>query len=135
MWSSMTRARLLSPPTTTSIEASVGGAIAKPPPPANIPTAVTWTGQSGGTTAIASAGDARSRPTGPGPAQVLQAVRAGSEAWIAELQALLQRIGDFEVDHEDEPSGDHQADFSRGRQLVPRNALMVAMESSYVVIV
>src|SRR4051794_7035122 len=43
IWSPMTRGRRLNPPTTTSSEASVGGARAKPPPAANIPTAVTCT--------------------------------------------------------------------------------------------
>ena len=37
------RGRRLTPPTTRTRDASVGGAMAKPPPSANMPTAVTWT--------------------------------------------------------------------------------------------
>jgi DNA-binding transcriptional MerR regulator len=48
-------------------------------------------------------------PIGPLLAQILKAVRARSELRIAELQALLQRITDYEADHADELSG--RADF------------------------
>jgi DNA-binding transcriptional MerR regulator len=44
-------------------------------------------------------------PIGPRLAQILKAVRARSELRIAELQALLQRITDYEADHADELSG------------------------------
>ena len=45
------------------------------------------------------------KPIGPRLAQALQAVRLRSEARIAELQALLQRIAEYEAEHEDELSG------------------------------
>ena len=48
-------------------------------------------------------------PIGPRLAQILKAVRARSELRIAELQALLQQITDYEADHADELSG--RADF------------------------
>jgi DNA-binding transcriptional MerR regulator len=48
-------------------------------------------------------------PIGPRLAQILTAVRDRSELRISELQALLQRITDYEADHADELSG--RADF------------------------
>lgn len=48
-------------------------------------------------------------PIGPRLAQTLKAVRARSERRIAELQALLHRITDYEAEHADELSG--RADF------------------------
>jgi MerR family transcriptional regulator, copper efflux regulator len=48
-------------------------------------------------------------PIGPRLAQILTAVRDRSELRIAELQAILQRITDYEADHADELSG--RADF------------------------
>lgn len=48
-------------------------------------------------------------PIGPRLAQVLRAVRARAEYRIDELQALLQRITDYEVDHAEELAG--RADF------------------------
>ena len=48
-------------------------------------------------------------PIGPRLAQTLKAVRARTELRIAELQALLQRITNYEADHADELSG--RADF------------------------
>jgi DNA-binding transcriptional MerR regulator len=48
-------------------------------------------------------------PIGPRLAQALQAVRVRSEARIAELQALLRRIAEYQAEHEDELSG--RADF------------------------
>jgi MerR family copper efflux transcriptional regulator len=42
---------------------------------------------------------------GPRLAQTLQAVRARTKVRIAELQALLSRIGEYEVEHADELSG------------------------------
>jgi DNA-binding transcriptional MerR regulator len=47
----------------------------------------------------------RDKPIGPRLAQILTAVRSRSELRIAELQALLQRITDYEADHADELSG------------------------------
>src|SRR6516164_5769518 len=47
----------------------------------------------------------RDEPIGPRLAQILTAVRSRSELRIAELQALLQRITDYEADHADELSG------------------------------
>jgi MerR family transcriptional regulator, copper efflux regulator len=51
-------------------------------------------------------------PIGPRLAQVLQAVRVRSQARIAELEALLRRIADFEASHQDELSG--RADYRAG---------------------
>lgn len=48
-------------------------------------------------------------PIGTRLAQTLQAVRARAKVRIAELQALLSRIAEYEADHEDELSG--RADF------------------------
>lgn len=48
-------------------------------------------------------------PIGPRLAQTLQAVRARTEGRIAELQALLSRIAEYEAAHADELSG--QTDF------------------------
>jgi MerR family copper efflux transcriptional regulator len=48
-------------------------------------------------------------PIGPRLGQALEAVRMRSEARIADLHALLQRIAEYEVEHEDELSG--RADF------------------------
>jgi MerR family copper efflux transcriptional regulator len=48
-------------------------------------------------------------PIGPRLAQILQAVRARTQARIGELQALLSRIAEYEVDHAEELSG--RADF------------------------
>jgi MerR family transcriptional regulator, copper efflux regulator len=44
-------------------------------------------------------------PIGPRLAQALQAVRMRSQARIAELEALLERIADYEASHQDELSG------------------------------
>jgi MerR family copper efflux transcriptional regulator len=51
-------------------------------------------------------------PIGPQLAHVLQAVRERSQARIAELEALLQRIADYEASHQDELCG--RADFRAG---------------------
>ena len=48
-------------------------------------------------------------PIGPRLGQTLKAVRSRSERRIAELQALLQRITDYEAEHAGELSG--RADF------------------------
>jgi MerR family copper efflux transcriptional regulator len=44
-------------------------------------------------------------PIGPGLARILQAVRSRTEGRIAELQALLSRIAEYEDAHADELSG------------------------------
>ena len=48
-------------------------------------------------------------------AQALQAVQLRSQARIAELEALLRRIADYEASHQDELSGraDYRADDPR----------------------
>src|SRR5436309_15978098 len=45
---------------------------------------------------------AAAEPIGPRLAQTLQVVRARTEVRIAELQALLSRIGEYEAEHADD---------------------------------